>query len=156
MPGEKGADGPAHVPGAIEGETIKVLAKTGNPRPQDMRQYKDFTWSGGAQLWWTDAKPGDKLTLALPVTIAGKYSIEAVLTRAPDYGVVKFSLDGQPLSEKQTDLFGSRVSLTNQLSLGERELTVGEHRLTVEITGANPEAAKNYMFGLDYLWLKRK
>lgn len=156
MPGEKGADGPARVPGAIEGETMKVLAKSGNPRPQNMQQYKDFTWSGGEQLWWTDAKPGDKLTLALPVTIAGKYSIEAVLTRASDYGVVKFSLDGQPLSDKQTDLFGSRVSLTSQLALGERELSVGEHRFTVEITGANPGAEKNYMFGLDYLWLQRK
>ena len=41
-------------------------------------------------------------------------------------------------------------------STGERQLTAGEHRLTVEITGANPEAVKSYMFGLDYLWLHRK
>jgi putative heme-binding domain-containing protein len=156
MPGEKGAGGPAHVPGAVEGETMKVLAKTGNAGPQNMVSYKDFSWSGGEQLWWTGAKPGDKLTLSLPVTIPGKYSIEAVLTRAPDYGVFKFSLDGQPLSDKQTDLFGSRVSVTNQLVLGERELTVGEHRFTVEVTGANPEAEKSFMFGLDYLWLQRK
>jgi hypothetical protein len=79
-----------------------------------------------------------------------------VLTRAPDYGVVKFLLDGQPLSDKQTDLFGSRVSATSQIVLGERELSAGEHRLTVEITGANPEAVKSFMFGLDYVWLKRK
>jgi putative heme-binding domain-containing protein len=156
MPGEKGADAPASVPGAIEGETLKVLAKTGSAGAQNMREWRDFTWSGGQQLWWTGAAPGDRLTLALPVAIAGTYRIEAVLTRAPDYGVVKFLLDGQPLSEKQTDLFGSRVSLTNQLVLGERELTAGEHRLTVEITGANPEAVKSHMFGLDYLWLQRK
>lgn len=156
MPGEKGTEAPASVPGAIEGETMKVLAKTGNAAAQNMREWRDFTWSGGQQLWWTGASPGDKLTLALPVAIPGKYRIEAVLTRAPDYGVVKFLLDGQPLSEKQTDLFGSRVSLTNQLVLGECELTAGEHRLTVEITGANPEAVKSYMFGLDYLWLQRK
>ncbi len=156
LPGEKGANGPARVPGAIEGETMKVLAKTGNAGPQNMAEYKDFSWSGGQQLWWTGAQPGDRLTLALPVVIPGKYSIEAVLTRASDYGVVKFLLDGQPLSDKQVDLFGSRVSATNQLVLGERELTAGEHRLTVEITGANPEAVKAYMFGLDYLWLQRK
>lgn len=156
MPGEEGAGGPTRVPGAIEGETMKVLAKTGDAIPQNMGEYKDFTWSGGEQLWWTGAKPGDRLTLALPVTIAGKYSIEAVLTRAQDYGVVKFLLDGQPLSDKQTDLFGSRVSNTNQIVLGEKDLAAGEHRLTVEITGANPEAAKAYMFGLDYLWLQRK
>ncbi len=156
MPGEKGAEEPSRVPGAIEGEAMKILAKTGSAGPQDMRQYKDFTWSGGEQLWWTGANPGDRLTLALPVATPGKYSIEAVLTRASDYGVVKFLLDGQPLSDKQTDLFGSRVSTTNQLALGERELTVGEHRFTVEITGANPEAVKSFMFGLDYLWLERK
>jgi putative heme-binding domain-containing protein len=156
MPGEKGADGPVRVPGAIEGEGMKILAKTGNAGPQNMGEWKDFTWSGGQQLWWTGAKPGDRLTLALPVTIPGTYSIEAVLTRAPDYGVVKFLLDGQPLSDKQTDLFGSRVSATSQIVLGERELSAGEHRLTVEITGANPEAVKSFMFGLDYVWLKRK
>jgi len=156
MPGEKGAEGPSRVPGAIEGETMKILAKSGSAGPQNMRQYKDFTWSGAEQLWWTGAKPGDRLTLALPITIPGKYSIEAVLTRAQDYGVVKFLLDGQPLSDKQTDLFGSRVSNTSQLVLGERELTAGEHRLTVEITGTNPEAVKAYMFGLDYIWLQRK
>jgi len=156
MPGEKGADGPVRVPGAIEGENLKVLAKTGNAGPQNMGEWKDFSWSGGQQLWWTGAKPGDRLTLALPVAIPGTYSIEAVLTRAPDYGVVKFLLDGTPLSDKQTDLFGSRVSATNQLVLGERELSAGEHRLTVEITGANPEAVNAYMFGLDYVWLKRK
>ena len=156
MPGEKGSGAPARVPGALEGEELKVLAKTGSAEPQDMRNWKDFTWSGGQQLWWTGAAPGDKLTLALPITIAGKYSIQAVLTRAPDYGVVKFSIDGQPLTAQQVDLFGSRVSLTNQIALGERDLTAGEHRLTVEITGANPEAVKAYMFGLDYLWLERK
>ena len=156
MPGQKGANGPARVPGALEGETMKVLVKTGNAGPQNMAQYKDFSWSGGEQLWWTGAQPGERLTLALPVAIPGKYSIEAVLTRANDYGTVKFLLDGQPLSDKQVDLFGSRVSTTSQLVLGERELTAGEHRLTVEITGANPEALKAYMFGLDYLWLQRK
>lgn len=156
LPGEKGSDGPSRVPGAIEGESLKVLAKTGAAEPQNMLAFKDFSWSGDEQLWWTGAQPGDKLTLALPVAIAGNYSIEAVLTRAPDYGVVKFHLDGKPLGDKQVDLFGSRVSLTSQLVLGERELTAGEHRLTVEITGANPEAVKSWMVGIDYLYLKRK
>jgi hypothetical protein len=156
MPGEKGPAAAARVPGAIEGESMKVLSKTGNAAPQNMREWRDFTWSGAQQLWWTGAQPGDRLTLALPVPAPGRYSIEAVLTRAPDYGVVKFLLDGQPLTEKQIDLFGSRVSTTPQLVLGERELTAGEHRLTVEITGANPEAVKSYMVGIDYFWLTRK
>jgi hypothetical protein len=155
MPGEKGG-GPEHVPGALEGEALQVLNKTGSASGQNMQGFPDGRWSGGHQLWWTGAKPGDRLTLALPVAAAGDYRIEAVLTRAPDYGVVKFLLDGEPLSEKQTDLFGSRVTVTPALVLGERKLSAGEHRLTVELTGANPEAVKSFMFGLDYVTLTRR
>jgi len=32
-------------------------------------------------------------------------------------------------------------------------LTAGQHKLTVEITGANDKAIKVYMFGLDYVKL---
>jgi len=156
MPGEKGSDARGRIPGAVEGEAMKVLAFTGAAAPQNMLAWKDFTWSGGEQLWWTGANPGDKLVLALPVDIAGTYTIEAVLTRAPDYGTVKFLLDGKPLGDKQIDLFGSRVSTTSQLALGEAELTAGDHRLTIEVTGANPEAVKSYMVGLDYILLTRK
>ena len=77
-------------------------------------------------------------------------------SRAPDYGVIKTSLDGTPLSDQQIDFFGSRVTNTPLLTLGERELTPGEHQLTFEITGANPEAVKSYMVGLDYVWLEKK
>ena len=144
------------VPGALEGEDLRVVAQTGKAQGQNMSAYPDGQWSGARQLWWTGAKPGDRMTLAFPVAQPGRYGLEAVLTRAPDYGVVRFHLDGQPLGEKQIDLFGSRVTTTPQLALGERELAAGEHRLTVEVTGANPEAVKNFMFGLDYLWLQRK
>lgn len=157
LPGEEGSeDGPMIVPGALEGESLKILAKTGNPAPQNMKGFKDSRWSGDTQLWWTGAKPGDRLTLALPVAQAGHYEIKAVFTRAPDYGTIRVLLDGKPLSDKQFDFFGWRVTATPLLTLGERELTAGEHELTFEITGANPEAVKSYMVGLDYLWLEKK
>ena len=35
------------------------------------------------------------------------------------------------------------------------ELTAGDHKLTVEIMGANDKAIKAYMFGLDYVKLDR-
>jgi hypothetical protein len=46
------------------------------------------------------------------------------------------------------------VITTGVVSLGERELSSGKHRLTVEILGKNPEAAPGYMFGLDFLLLE--
>ena len=41
------------------------------------------------------------------------------------------------------------------LTLATTDLPAGEHRLTLEITGCNPEAAKHYMAGIDYILLKR-
>ncbi len=37
------------------------------------------------------------------------------------------------------------------ISLGARDLTAGNHRLSVEIVGANEKAKKGYMFGLDQI-----
>ena len=37
--------------------------------------------------------------------------------------------------------------------MGEHELTAGDHKLSVEIVGANDQAIKSYMFGLDYVKL---
>ena len=43
-------------------------------------------WSGGSQLWWTGARPGQSLSLALPVERAGPTTLVAAFTKAPDYG----------------------------------------------------------------------
>ena len=153
LPGE-GPPPPSVVPGAIEGESLTILARTGEASPQDMRAWKDSSWSGGSQLWWTGASPGDQLTVALPVAAAGTYNLTAVLTRAPDYGVVRFLLDGRPLGAA-IDCFGSTVTATPELALGKATLTAGDHRLTIEVTGANPQAVKSYMAGLDYVRLER-
>ncbi len=141
------------VPGVIEGEQMKILSQTsGNPREQDMTGWGK-QWSNDAQLWWTGAKPGDRLELDLPVTKAGKYQLLAQFTKAVDYGIVQLSLDGEKLGQP-VDLFHDGVVATGELDLGTHELSAGEHKLAVEITGANPKAVKSYMFGLDYMKLK--
>jgi hypothetical protein len=143
----------AKVPGVLEGETLKILSKTGGePQEQDMTGFAG-QWSNDAHLWWINAKPGNKLVLAVPVVKSGKYHVLAQLTKAPDYGIVQLSVDGQKLGEP-IDLYHTSVIATGQLDLGMRDLPAGEHKLEVEITGANPKAIKNYMFGLDYLKLQ--
>jgi len=140
------------VKGAIEGEKLKILGKTGgNAQEQDMTGFEG-AWSNDAHLWWIEGKPGDKLELALPVPKAGTYKLGLQLTRAPDYGIVQLYLDGQKLG-KPVDLYRKAVRVPGVLPMGEHDLTAGEHKLTVEITGANPNAIKSYMFGLDYVQL---
>lgn len=141
------------IPGVVEGEQMKILSQTGGePQEQDMTPWGE-QWSNDAQLFWVGAKPGDKLELTLPVAKAGEYHLRAQLTKAVDYGIVQLSLDGKKLGQP-VDLFHDGVIPTGEIDLGTRELSAGDHQLTVEITGANPRSVKSFMFGLDYVKLQ--
>jgi len=141
------------VKGALEGEKLKVLAKTaGRAELQDMYGFGP-NWSGDAHLWWIEAKPGDTLDLAVPVQKAGTYRLTMQLTKAVDYGIVQLYLDGEKLGEP-IDLFNNSVVATGAMVMGIHKLDKGEHKLRVEIVGANEKAVKSYMFGLDYVLLK--
>ncbi len=140
------------VPGAVEGESMKVVnAGGGDVRTQDMRGFKAARWSGGEQLFWTGAKPKARLILEFEVGASGRYDIAAVFTTARDYAVVHLLLDDETLC-RSIDLYDyPSVATTGELSFGARQLAAGKHRLTVELTGANASAVKAYMVGLDYL-----
>jgi len=100
------------VPGAIEGESMKIIEKSGgNAVSQNMGGFTADRWSGNDHLWWTGGKPGDKLALEIPVDVDGNYDVEIVLTRASDYGIIKLSIDDAVL-DPSLDLFTSpRFSL---------------------------------------------
>ena len=137
-------------PGVLEGEGLKILGKTGgDAQAQELRD----KWSGDSHLWWINAKPGDTLDLALPVQKKGSYEVRVALTKARDYGIVQLYLDGQKIGDP-FDLYDPNVVPTGEISLGTMELSAGEHKLTVEIVGANEKAIKSYMFGLDYVRLQ--
>ena len=140
------------VSGALEGERLKVLSKTGgNPQEQELSNFSG-QWSNDAHLWWTEAKPGDKLEIAVPVTRSGRYSLGLQLTKAPDYGIVQLYWDGEKLGSP-IDLYDPAVMPFGPLNFGDRTISSGEHKLTVELLGANEKAIKNFMFGLDYIKL---
>ena len=157
---QSGASGPAKagttIPGAIEGESLKVLNKTGgNAKPQGMGGFGG-EWSGASQLWWTGGKPGQKLTLALPVAEKGKYQLKAALTMAKDYGIIDVSLDDKPVAAGWDGYNGPRVIHSDELDWGTHELSAGEHQLTFTITGKHADAVPGYMVGLDYVRLEKK
>lgn len=131
---------------------FKVLGDPpGDVQTQEMTHFGAGKWRDNDHLWWTGAKPGDKLVLSVPVEKAGKYRVSAVLTKAIDYGIVQLSLDGKKLGGP-IDLFNNGVVRTDPpVPLGVHDLAAGDHKLTVEIVGANEKAVKSYMFGIDFL-----
>ena len=144
--------------GAIEGETLKVLAITGGKTAsQKMGAFKASRWSGNDHLWWTGGKVGDTLTLALPIAAKGTYEVKFVGTKAHDYGAFELRLDGKLLGEEGYDFYNpAEVVTTGELNGGRHELDIGEHRLEIKILAPNPAATPRNMFGLDYVKLERK
>lgn len=139
--------------GAIEGEALKVLEYQGVLDAQDMSLFPG-RWSDMRHLWWRENQPGNHLVLALPAPSAGRYRIEAALTKAPDYGIVQFSVNGAKLGQP-VDLYHPAVEATGPVEIGTTDLKPGDNRLALEMTGANPAAVKSYMAGLDYVKLVR-
>ena len=132
---------------------FRVLkASGGNVSTQAMGGFKLGKWKDDDQLWWGDAAPGDKLQIGLPVKADGRQRLSVVLTRARDYGIVQFWLDGRKIGPP-IDLFCAYVTSTPPIVLGTAELSSGPHELTVEIVGANQKAVKRHMFGLDRIIL---
>jgi putative membrane-bound dehydrogenase-like protein len=135
----------------IEAGGFQVLGKPpGVVQTQEMGEFPRGRWQNNDQLWWTGARPGDKLRLLIPILKAGTYQVSAVLTKARDYGIVQLSLDGKKTGQP-IDCYNSEVVSTKPIPLGTHRLAAGKHELTVEIVGANPQAVKAYMFGIDCL-----
>jgi hypothetical protein len=137
------------VKGAIEGESMKVIRKTGMPKPQD--------WEGdshGAHLWWSGGQQvGDALVLGFNVEKAGRYQLNAQLLRAVDYGIAQLSINDVKLGDPIDFYHEPGVVVGPPQVLGTVALRAGENTLSFAITGAHPKAKKSYMIGLDYLLL---
>jgi hypothetical protein len=87
------------------------------------------------------------------VEAAGTYRVEANLTKAVDYGIVRLVVNGQPGAEA-FDRYAPSVA-HDLLDVGQFELNKGPNLLAMEITGSHPKAVKKHMFGLDYLKLEK-
>ncbi len=138
------------VKGVIEGESLRIVSKSGGDA--DVQNVAQFGWSGHKQLWWRHGKPGDTLVLEFPAKKTGRFRVKLNLTRARDYGIVRIAVNGTP-AKVVLDRYAQEVK-HDLLDLGVFELKQGKNRLEVRIEGANSEAIKSHMFGVDYIKLE--
>ncbi|HXY34234.1 MAG TPA: glycoside hydrolase family 172 protein [Planctomycetaceae bacterium] len=143
------------IKGALEGEKLKIVGKSSDfdLDPQDMTAF-DGNWSGASHLWGRPGKAGEWVDLELPVATEGRQKVIVYLTKARDYGVVRFYVDGKPLGPK-IDCFHRDVVPTGPIDLGAVELKKGTATLRIEVVGTNPKSdGLRYMWGLDCVVLK--
>jgi Protein of unknown function (DUF2961) len=147
------------IKGAIEGENMKIAKKSSDfdADPQDMTPFADGTWSGASHLWVRPSKAGEWLDLDLPVAAAGPQDVIVYLTKARDYGIVRFHLDGKPIGPAIDCFHPDNVVATGPIDLGAVDLKKGAATLRVEVVGTNPKSdGLRYMWGLDCVVLKPK
>jgi D-arabinan exo alpha-(1,3)/(1,5)-arabinofuranosidase (non-reducing end) len=149
---------PYKIEGAIEAEKMKVAGTSGkfDIGPQDMSEFPG-KWSGDSHLWIRPDKAGSWVDLELPVAEGGEYKVIAYLTKARDYGIVQFSLDGKKIG-KEIDCFEpEKVVAMGAIELGTVELKKGKAMLRLELVGTNEKSVGlKYMAGLDCVVLKKK
>jgi hypothetical protein len=148
---------PFKVKGAVEGENLKILGTSGNfpVNPQDMMIFPDGEWSGARHLWGRPGKAGEWVDLELPVPADGKYHVVVYLTKARDYGIVQFAVNGEKLGRPIDGFHADSVVSTGPIDLGTAELKKGPATLRVEAVGTNAKSVGlRYMWGLDCVVLK--
>lgn len=133
--------------GIIEGEFLEVMAlESGSAETQYITSWD---WSNKGQLWWRGPEAGDKLITRFIVPETGMYNITARLSRARDYGIIRFEINANPagsLFNGYTD--GEEVV---ELSLGRHILLEGENILTLISLGSDTRAKPGNMAGIDLL-----
>jgi hypothetical protein len=139
---------PPRVDGAIEGEEMEVVEKTGIADVQEW-----LYLSNERHRWWREGKPGDRLVLAFDADEAGAYCVFARFLTARDYGIIQLFINDEPAGEPH-DFYSEGVRPSAEVELGVFQLKAGRNTITAEIIGANEQAVKAYMFGLDYLRLE--
>ena len=142
---------PKRVKGAIEGEGMKIVEATGGQR--EIQNGAAFGWSNNRQLWWRHGKVGDRLVLEFEAEEGGKKRLIAALTKARDYGIINLKINSKKVLSS-FDLYNNPDVITEEISIGECDLKKGANEMEVVIVGANPDAIKSYMFGVDYLLIK--
>ncbi len=150
------ASAPKHWPGAIECERLPVLAQSGNfsVREQNMEPFEAQRWSGGAQLLAVPQAVGDFIELKIPATNTAPQQILLYATQAPDYGQLRFLINGQVVPAT-FDGYATDVHPAKVVNLGTFSPRDGAFGLRVEVVGANSAASgAKYLFGLDCLILK--
>ncbi len=139
------------IPEAIEAEKLQIAQCTGGKT--QAQTWREEIWSGGEQVWWTEAKPDDRLTVKLKGIEAGRYTVKANLTKADDYAIVTVAVNGNAIL-KDLDLYNPDV-IAEMIALGEADLVTGENAIQFLITGANEKAKKAYMVGVDCFVLEK-
>jgi hypothetical protein len=136
---------PYRLASAIEGETLKPARASSDvtARAQEITSYGNAPISNGGWLFLRLDRVGAWAEFELPAGIqAGRYRVYLLAGTSWDYGIVRWSLGGQPLGgpfDGLTPEIGRTVLPAATVDLGE-----GSRVLRVEAVGRNDRSQRHY------------
>jgi len=143
------------VPDVFECEDLAIGSRTPDRGvgPQDMSSWNLDGWSGGEILLFRGEAVGDFVAVVVPAPDAAPRTLAICGSRAPDYGTLRFTVNGEPVAAT-FDGFAEEVEPGPPLTLGRFRPRDGRFVVRVEVSGRNPRAdgVKTFV-GLDYVTL---
>ncbi|MFD1051983.1 SGNH hydrolase, partial [Kibdelosporangium lantanae] len=124
------------------GQSYQVAVQTGDG------------WSSNNQKVLVGNAVNASVDLTFTAPIEADYALGAMLSKAPNYGVLSLTLDRSvPLLRGDTfDAYSPNMIAVFQ-ALGGAHLTAGQHTITIKSVGTNPASTQNrYAIGVDYLF----
>lgn len=147
---------PTKIAGALECESLKIVDRS----PEIVTEAQDVSgigsgWSSGSQLFIKAGKVGDFVEIAIPATGLEARKIVLHATRATDYGILRFTVNGKAV-EQEFDGYAEKPTPTGPISLGVHEPKDGKFILRTEVVGTNAASTGNkYYFGLDAVVIEK-
>ncbi|MBN2210207.1 MAG: DUF2961 domain-containing protein [Sedimentisphaerales bacterium] len=141
-------------PGSKEGELMQMKAHNGwfNVVQQGKAGGWDGIWSNRAHLFIQFAEPGQWADMMFLSDENAEQDMEAIFTRAPDYGIVELAVNGTVIL-RDVDTYNPAGVDQIVRSVGKVRMNKGENLLRIKVTGKNPDSGGYYM-GFDCLRVK--
>ncbi len=132
---------------------LNLVAMTGGTaRMQDMKDFSPRQWGNNDQVLWEGSQLGDVMELEISCGEEEK-TLVAKLTKAFDYGVFQFLLDGKEIGEP-VDLYqaGDLPDCVVPTTIILGKVGPSMHRIGIKNVGKN-EQSHGVLFGMDELLL---
>jgi len=145
------------IPNLIEAEDLIVKSQS---KPfgfgyQSTEFFVTGKWSKNGHMFAFKTSQQDWIDFELPSSETANYEILVFLTKAKDYGVLNFFINGKK-ADVQSDLYSSEIVSTGPILLGTFPLHRKNNILRLEITGHSVQGnPPYYQFGIDGVQLKK-
>ena len=147
-----------HLQNAIECETMKIVAKSGDfpAAPQPLDRLGGHRWSGANHLFVRAGKIGDFVELRFPVEGNGPCKLILHATQSHDYGVLRLTVNGRRAGE-DIDTYAEKPGPLGPLELGVFQPVDGAFTLRAEVVGRNAKSENTgTYFGLDCVVISKE